>query len=55
MYLSKFYTWRKLEYSEKAKDQPQVTDKLYHKMMHQVHLTMSYNQTHNYSGGSVYM
>jgi hypothetical protein len=50
-----FYICRKLEYSEKAKDQRQVTDKLDHIMMNQVtdkldhimmnqvHLTMSYN------------
>jgi uncharacterized protein with LGFP repeats len=45
-----FYRWRKAKYPKKTTDLPQVTDKLYHILLHQVHLAMHRVQTHNLSG-----
>ena len=45
-----FYLWMKLEYLEKTTDLSQITDKLYYKMLYQVHLAMNGVQTHNVSG-----
>jgi hypothetical protein len=43
-------SWRSVLLAEEITDLSQITDKLYHIMLYQVHLTMNRVQTHNFSG-----
>ena len=47
---SVLFWWKKPQYPVKTTDLPQVTDKLYHIMLCQVHLALDRVRTHNFSG-----
>jgi hypothetical protein len=45
-----FSWWRKPEYPDKTRELSQVSDKLYHIKLYQVHLAISETGTQNVSG-----
>jgi hypothetical protein len=45
-----FHWWRIVEYSKKRTHLVQITEKVYHMILHRVHLAMNGVRTHNFGG-----